>query len=253
MQSPVVLVTHSRKLFQRLRSAAPPGTLQRVGCLFPAGPGEAAATVMVDPRAVDSTCLRTLSAWRRERAARQVVYLAFHGSPDRLVALPRVHPGPYLDVDRAVAHLRRLQAGAAPAPAWDDWARILEVAGRDERARVFLGIALRASGRKAVVDAAGALCVGTRQLTRLCRRWFGHPPAAIIRQARVVRAIPDLMVSGLSLTQIARRHGFSSRQAMTRLFEISAGHAPRDYRRPPTPEDRAAAAGVRAAVGAAAY
>jgi hypothetical protein len=40
---------------------------------------------------------------------------------------------------------------------------------------------------------------------------------------------------------------------MTRLFEISAGHAPRDFRRSPAPEDRAAAAGVRAAVGAAAY
>ena len=173
MQSPVVLVTHSRKLFQRLRSAAPPGALQRVGCLFPAGPGEAAATVMVDPRAVDSTCLRTLSAWRRERAARQVVYLAFHGSPDRLVALPRVHPGPYLDVDRAVAHLRRLQAGAAPAPAWDDWARILEVAGRDERARVFLGIALRTGVEPAAVDAAGDLISALEQIrqtrpTRSC-------------------------------------------------------------------------------------
>ena len=244
MQSPVVLVTHSQKLYQRLRSAAPPGALLRVGCLFPAGPGAAAATVMVDPRAVDSTCLRTLSDWRRARAARQVVYLAFHGSPERLIALPRVHPGPYLDVERAVEHLRRMQFGAAPAPAWDDWARILEAAGRCERARVFLGIALRASGRKAVAEAAATLHVGARQLTRLCRRWFGHPPAAIIRQARVVRTIPDLMVSGLSLTQIARRHGFSSRQAMTRLFEMSAGHAPRDYRRPPNEEARGSAAGA---------
>jgi AraC-like DNA-binding protein len=243
MQSPVVLVTHSHKLYQRLRSAAPPGALLRVGCLFPAGPGEAAGTVMVDPRAVDSTCLRTLSDWRRARAPRQVVYLAFHASPERLVTLPRVHPGPYLDVERAVEHLRRLQ-DVAPAPAWDDWAQILEAAGRSERARIFLGVVLRASGRKAVAEAASALGVGARQLTRLCRRWFGYPPAAIIRQARVVRAIPDLMTSGLSLTQIARRHGFSSRQAMTRLFEISAGHAPRDFRRPPTGEARGSAAGA---------
>ena len=241
MQSPVVLVTHSRKLYRRLRSAAPPGALLRVGCLFPAGPGEAASTVMVDPRAVDSTCLRTLSDWRRARASRHVVYLAFHGSPDRLVALPRIHPGPYLDIDRAIAHLRRLQAGSSPAPAWDDWARILEAAGRNSRAGIFIGIALRATGRNAVTDAAATLCVGTRQLTRLCRRWFGHPPAAIVRQARVVRAIRDLMVSRLSLTQIARRHGFSSRQAMTRLFELSAGHAPRDFRRPTGAANGAAA------------
>jgi len=45
-----------------------------------------------------------------------------------------------------------------------------------------------------------------------------------------VRALPDLMVSGLSLTKIARRHGFSSRQAMTRLFATSAGLAPREFR-----------------------
>ncbi|HZN02925.1 MAG TPA: helix-turn-helix domain-containing protein [Candidatus Polarisedimenticolia bacterium] len=244
MQSPVVLVTHSRKLYRRMRSAAPPGALLRVGCLFPAGPGEAAATVMVDPRAVDSTCLRTLSGWRRDRASHHVVYLAFHGSPDRLITLPRVHPGPYLDVDRAIEHLRRLQIGPAPAPAWDDWAQILEAAGGNERARVFLSLALRASGHNAVVDAAAALHVGPRQLTRLCRRWFGHPPAAIIRQARVVRAIPDLLVSGLSLTQIARRHGFSSRQAMTRLFEISSGHPPRAFRRPPDEEVRGADAGA---------
>jgi len=113
---------------------------------------------------------------------------------------------------------------------WDDWARILEAAGRHERARLFLGVALRSSGRHGVVDAATALGVGARQLTRLCRRWFGHPPAAIVRQARVVRALPDLMVSGLSRTKIARRHGFSSRQAMTRLFATSAGLAPREFR-----------------------
>src|SRR6185295_2037748 len=53
MQSPVVLVTHSRALYQRLRSAAPPGSLQRVRCLGSSGPE--ARTVMVDPRAVDAT------------------------------------------------------------------------------------------------------------------------------------------------------------------------------------------------------
>jgi transcriptional regulator GlxA family with amidase domain len=95
---------------------------------------------------------------------------------------------------------------------------------------VFLGVALRATGRSVVGDAAAALGVGPRQLTRLCRRWFGHSPAAIVRQARVVRAIPDLMVSRLSLTTIARRHGFSSRQAMTRVFASAAGLAPREFR-----------------------
>jgi AraC-like DNA-binding protein len=237
MQSPVMLVTHSRSLYQRLRSAAPPGSIHRVRCLGAApdatGPGIAARTVMVDPRAVDATCLDTLSGWRRSRAAHRVVYLAFRAPADRLMRLPRIHPGPCVDVERAVASLRRMQSGLAPAPAWDDWARILEAAGRSERARAFLGVVLRAPGRSAVNDAAAALGVGTRQLTRLCRRWFGHPPAAIVRQARVVRAIPDLMVTGLSLTKIAQRHGFSSRQAMTRLFATSAGHAPREFRAAP--------------------
>jgi len=233
MQSPVMLVTHSRALYQRLRSAAPAGSLQRVRCLGAApDPGAAgpARTVMVDPRAVDALCLDTLSGWRRSRSAHRVVYLAFQAPADRLMQLPRIHPGPCVDVERAVASLRRMQLGIAPAPAWDDWARILEAAERSERARTFLGIALRSSGRSAVNDGAAALGVGARQLTRLCRRWFGHPPAAIVRQARVVRAIPDLMVSGMSLTKIARRHGFSSRQAMTRMFATSAGHAPREFR-----------------------
>ncbi|HET8947666.1 MAG TPA: helix-turn-helix transcriptional regulator [Candidatus Polarisedimenticolia bacterium] len=233
MQSPVVLVTHSRALYQRLRSAAPPGSLQRVRCLGSSEPGPVARTVMVDPRAVDATCLSTLSGWRRSRAAHRVVYLAFPAPPDRLMTLPRIHPGPCLDVERAVESLKRLGSGASPAPVWDDWARILEAAGRHERARVFLGVALRASGRNVVADGAAALGVGVRQLTRLCRRWFGHPPAAIVRQARIVRTLPDLMVSELSLTKIARRHGFSSRQAMTRLFATSAGLAPREFRGAP--------------------
>lgn len=243
MQSPVLLVTHSRALYQRLLSALPPGALERVRCLGPSGPAGRGRTVMVDPRAVDATCLDTLSGWRRTRAAHRVMYLAFPAPPDRLLSLPRIHPGPCLDVERAVAALKRLHSGAAPAPAWDDWARILEAAGRHERARAFLGVVLRASGRSAVTEAAAALGVGPRQLTRLCRRWFGHPPAAIVRQARVVRAIPDLMVSRLSLTKIARRHGFSSRQAMTRLFAHSAGHAPREF--------RAAAGGKNGAASAA--
>jgi AraC-like DNA-binding protein len=233
MQSPVVLVTHSRALYQRLLSAAPPGSLQRVRCLDSSGPGRSARTVMVDPRAVDATCLTTLSGWSRSRAAHRVVYLAFPAPPDRLLALPRIHPGPCLDVERAVESLKRLDAGAHPGPVWDDWARILEAAGRHERARLFLGVALRATGRNVVADAAATLGVGARQLTRLCRRWFGHPPAAIVRQARVVRTLPDLMVSGMSLTKIARRHGFSSRQAMTRLFGTSAGLAPRELRGAP--------------------
>ena len=245
MQSPVMLVTHSRSLYQRLRSAAPPGSLQRVRCLGAApeaNGGGTARTVMVDPRAVDAPCLDTLSGWRRSRSAHRVVYLAFQAPAGNLMRLPRIHPGPCVDVERAVASLRRMQPGLAPAPAWDDWARILEAAGQSERARAFLGLALRASGRSAVNDAASALGVGTRQLTRLCRRWFGHPPAAIVRQARIVRAIPDLMVSGMSLTRIARRHGFSSRQAMTRLFATSAGHAPREFRAAGRGPDAAAAA-----------
>jgi AraC-like DNA-binding protein len=233
MQSPVVLVTHSRALYQRLRSAAPPGSLRRVRCLGSPAPGRKARTVMVDPRAVDATCLDTLSGWRRSRAAHRVVYLAFPAPPDRLMTLPRIHPGRCLDVEGAVESLKRLNTGAPPAPAWDDWARILEAAGHHERARLFLGVALRASGRDGVTDAASALGVGARQLTRLCRRWFGHPPAAIVRQARVVRTLPDLMISDLSLTKVARRHGFSSRQAMTRLFATSVGVAPREFRSAP--------------------
>jgi AraC-like DNA-binding protein len=91
--------------------------------------------------------------------------------------------------------------------------------------------ALRLEAPAGVPEAAEAMQVGERHLTRLCRAWFGYPPGVIIRQARLLRVACELIDTRDSLADIARRHGFSSRQAMTRLFSAVAGLSPRRFRR----------------------
>jgi AraC-like DNA-binding protein len=231
MHSPVVLVTHSRRLFDRMRSAAPAGAVQQVMCLAETPDGTACGTVMVDPRAVDPTCLRTLAGWRRARAGREIVYLDFQAPAARLVSLPRIHPGHFVGVDRAIDGLRRLRSSSGGAGVWDDWPLILEVGERQARARVFLQAVLRLEPPAGVPEAAAAMRVGERHLTRLCRTWFGYPPGVIIRQARLLRVARELIDTRANLADIARRHGFSSRQAMTRLFSAVAGRSPGRFRR----------------------
>lgn len=231
MHSPVVLVTHSRRLFDRMRSAAPAGAIQQVTCLAETPDGTACGTVVVDPRAVDPTCLRTLAGWRRARAGFEIVYLDFQAPAARLVSLPRIHPGNFLQVDRAIDRLRRLRHTSGCAGVWDDWPLILNASERDARARAFIQEALRLEPPAGVPEAAAAMHVGERHLTRLCRVWFGYPPGVIIRQARLLRVARELIDSRASLADIARRHGFSSRQAMTRLFSAVAGLSPGRFRR----------------------
>jgi AraC-like DNA-binding protein len=231
MHSPVVLVTHSRRLFDRMRSAAPAGAVHQVTCLAETATDTTRGTVMVDPRAIDPTCLRTLAGWRRTRAGREIVYLDFQAPAARLVSLPRIHPGPFLEVNRAIDRLRRLRQTAGGSGAWDDWPLVLGVGERDARARAFLHAVLRLQAPAGVPEAAAALRVGERHLTRLCRVWFGYPPGVIIRQARLLRVARELIDSRASLPDIARRHGFSSRQAMTRLFSAVSGLSPGRFRR----------------------
>jgi AraC-like DNA-binding protein len=231
MHGPVVLVTHSRRLFDRMRSAAPAGAIQQVTCLAETLNGTGYGTVMVDPRAVDPTCLRTLAGWRRARAGREIVYLDCQAPAARLVSLPRIHPGHFLQVDRAIDRLRRLRPSSGGTGAWDDWPLILNVGERDARARAFLQEALRQEPPAGVPEAAAAMRIGERHLTRLCRAWFGYPPGVILRQARFLRVARELMDTRASLADIARRHGFSSRQAMTRLFSAVAGLSPGRFRR----------------------
>jgi AraC-like DNA-binding protein len=231
MQSPVVVVTHSRRLFDRMRLAAPAGALQQVMCLAETPTEAPCGTVVVDPRAVDPTCLRTLAGWRRTRAGREIVYLDFQAPAARLVSLPRIHPGAFLEVDHAIDRLRRLRRTPGCAGVWEDWPLILGMAERDARARTFLHAALRIEPPAGVPEAAAAMQVGERHLTRLCRAWFGYPPGVIIRQARLLRVARELIGSRASLGDIAHRHGFSSRQAMTRLFSAVAGRSPGRFRR----------------------
>ena len=231
MHSPVVLVTHSRRLIDRVRNAAPAGAVQHVECLAETPTDAACGTVMVDPRAVDPTCLRTLAGWRRTRAGREIVYLDFQAPAARLVSLPRIHPGHFLEVDRAIDRLRRLRQTSGCSSVWDDWPLILGAGERDARARAFLCAALRLEAPAGVPEAAAAMHIGERHLTRLCRAWFGYPPGVIIRQARLLRVARELIDSRAPLADIARRHGFSSRQAMTRLFSAVAGLSPGRFRR----------------------
>ncbi|HSL93870.1 MAG TPA: AraC family transcriptional regulator, partial [Bacillota bacterium] len=69
----------------------------------------------------------------------------------------------------------------------------------------------------------------TRQFARLTgltlRRYLG------IR--RIVHSVPDLRDSGLSVLDVAVKHGFSSQESYTRAFRRQFGQTPGEYRRCP--------------------
>lgn len=69
----------------------------------------------------------------------------------------------------------------------------------------------------------------TRQFARLTgmtlRRYLG------IR--RIVHSVPDLRDSGMSVLDVAVKHGFASQEAYTRAFRRQFGRTPADYRRRP--------------------
>lgn len=72
--------------------------------------------------------------------------------------------------------------------------------------------------------------VSTRQLGRLFRDHLGEPPAAVVRRFRLELAARLVASSDLPLSQVAKRCGFSSAEALRQAFTARYGVSPRSFR-----------------------
>nr|WP_321984475.1 AraC family transcriptional regulator [uncultured Lichenicoccus sp.] len=82
-------------------------------------------------------------------------------------------------------------------------------------------------GLQSLADHAG---VGRFQLLRQFKLVFGLPPHAYLKQVRVARA-QALILSGLTLADVAASAGFADQAHMTRVFRESRGYTPGALRR----------------------
>jgi AraC-like DNA-binding protein len=82
-----------------------------------------------------------------------------------------------------------------------------------------------------VPQIAGSAHVTPQHLTRLFRRHVGTTPMRYLWQLRTRRGVELLHRTGLSITAIAERVGFSSPYHFSRLVRQHYAHSPRDLRR----------------------
>ena len=86
---------------------------------------------------------------------------------------------------------------------------------------------------------AGHVGVSPRHLTRLFDTHLGRPPARFVRQARTDAAARLLESSTLPVSEIARRCGFGSAEALRQSFVGQYAISPAEHRarfsRPPRP------------------
>ena len=89
----------------------------------------------------------------------------------------------------------------------------------------------------ALAERAG---VSARQLNRLFRDHLGEPPAAVVRRFRLELAARLVASTDLPLSQVAKRCGFSSAEALRQAFTARYGVSPRAFRQT---QSRAASGG----------
>jgi AraC-like DNA-binding protein len=82
-----------------------------------------------------------------------------------------------------------------------------------------------------VEDAAGLAGLSPSRFRELFSRHFGRSPREYLRQARIMRAKRLMVGSDLTLSEIARRVGFSTVHSFSRAFKDREGIAPSEYRR----------------------
>lgn len=82
-----------------------------------------------------------------------------------------------------------------------------------------------------VGDVASRLGVSTRSAQRLCRRYVGLPPAAMIRRRRLQEAAETLRADpGVDLADLAADLGYADHAHLTRDFRSVLGFTPSVYR-----------------------
>lgn len=120
----------------------------------------------------------------------------------------------------------RCRPETAPfSPAWNGTAATV--------ARALRLIEAGALDRDSVETLAASLGIGVRHLTRLFRQHLNATPVQVAQTTRVQRAKRLLDESGVSITEIALRSGFSSIRNFNLVFVQTYGRSPSAMRRRP--------------------
>ena len=229
--SVLFVLTRSERIVRDLRGRAGPLRVRVVSCLKQIAVTPPDTWLVVDPRAIRTCCLQRLARLRKGGRLAKVFYLPCVAPPKVLLDLPRAHPGRVADSRRLSATFGGPARAASPRLAWEEQGNILETIPDDARARRFMAMAhegaLRGVGLPSVARTLG---ISVRTLSRLAWRWFGQPPSVILRLTRVRLLASDLAASNMSLCVMARRYGYSSRQALNREFRAYVGLTPSAYR-----------------------
>ena len=111
--------------------------------------------------------------------------------------------------------------------AWAERDRILMLENRPERIKRFLTLAMDQKSRAITVpEAASEVGMSVRNLNREVVRALHFPPSVVLRIARVVNVIRDIMTSGRPLATIALEHGYRDLAGMDRQFSRTVGFSP---------------------------
>lgn len=231
VQSRIVVLSDSGSIVERVREAGAGASVVGIGCLAGDGAADHGGLLIIDPGAVHPCCLEKLTEWSRRRPLRRVVYLCLPAPAAILFSLPHVHPGTVSDLREIETALRRGHGNASARSAWGEIGRFLPGGNGDDRRQRFLTLARSRHQRGlTAAQAAGALGVGVRHLSRLVQQWFGYPPRVILGLFRVECLARDLRRTGMRLTELALMHGYATRQGMSRHFQAYTGITPGAYR-----------------------
>ena len=89
----------------------------------------------------------------------------------------------------------------------------------------------RAADGLTVTELAGTVAVSPEHLVRLFRRDLGTTPGAVLRAARLARALQLLTQTGLSVTEVAHQAGYASSQHFARSVREATGLTATELRR----------------------
>ena len=211
--------------------------IRAVACLAEVGCQVSDVKVVVDPRALESCCMATLRDRSRRGIQFKVRFLDLP-VPSRSKHEMRGSVLPCIALKDQRHEVSWTPGQDSNRAAWARRDHLFEHAPGELREAHFLALARRhrheAYGESA---AAADLRLSVRQLTRLAIGWFGYSPRVVSGLFRVESVGRWLRLSTRSLKDIARAHGYGTRQAMNRHFHAFTGFHPAAYRAPQQPRE----------------
>ena len=178
----------------------------------------------------------TGTGWAVGGLLRPAAVAQLHPSPGFLrdVEEPYDAPDLHAAVVAAMATDDEEAGNAAAAAAWAGWARehLDEPDEGGEVANAMEDLVATDPEVVRVEQVAERLGLSVRAVQRLCHRYVGLPPLAVIRRYRLQEAARRLREDeGVTVTQVAAELGYADHAHLTRDFGSVLGLSPQAYRR----------------------